>query len=194
VTPEIAESLGLKEPGGALVADVMPDAPAAKAGIEVGDVIVEFDGHAVKESNELPILVARTPIGKKAKVRLVRRGDDKNLTVEIGELREEEVSVASGKAEDFGLTVQPLSPEIAESLGVDPNTKGVVVAGVEAGSAADEAGLRRGDVIVEVNRTAIDSLAAYRKAIQGASSKKSILFLVRRDQNTIFLALKPSAK
>ncbi len=194
VTPEIAESLGLKEPNGALVADVMPDAPAAKAGVEVGDVIVEFDGHPVHESNELPIIVARTPIGKKAKMKIIRGGDDKTLNVEIGELKEEEVSVASGKAEDFGLTVQPLSPDIAESLGVDPNTKGVVVAGVEPGSSADEAGLRRGDVIVEVNRTQIDGLPAYRKALKDASSKKSILFLVRRDQNTIFLALKPSSK
>ena len=194
VTPEIAESMGLPDANGALVSDVMPDTPAKAAGIEVGDVITEFDGHPIKESNELPMMVARTAIGKKAKVKLLRRGKAETLTVEVGELREEEVVAESGEGEDFGLTAQPLTPEIAESLGIDPNSKGVVVAGVEPGSVAEDAGLRRGDVILEINQEQVDGMAAFRNALKKSRGKKSILFLVRRGQNTVFLALKPPAK
>ena len=194
VTPEIAESMGLEDAGGALVADIMPNAPAKEAGIEVGDVIIEFDGHPVKESTELPLLVARTAIGKKAKLKVVRKGKTQTLTVQIGELKEEEVSAAPAEGEDFGLSVQPLTPEIAESLGVESGTKGVVVAEIEPGSVAEDAGLRRGDVVIEVNQEPVDSVSAYRTALKKAKGKKSILFLVRRGQNTVFLALKPPSK
>lgn len=194
VTPDIAESLGLEESRGALVANIMPDTPAAAAGLEVGDVITEFDGHPIKDSNELPMLVAKSPIGKKVKVKVVRRGETSTMNVTVGELKEEEAAVASGKTEDFGLTVQNLTPELAESIGVDPGTRGVVVVGVTPGSPADDAGLRRGDIVVEVNRQPVDNLNSYRKAIQGASTKKNILFLVKREDSTIFLALKPSEK
>ena len=195
VTPDIAESLGLDSPQGALVADLMQDAPAGAGGVEVGDVIVEFDGHAIKESNELPLVVARTPIGKKVDVKVVRRGKTKTVTVEIGEMKEEEAAAAGrGEGEQYGLAVQPLTPEIAESLGIEPRTKGVVVAGVEPGSPGDDAGLQRGDVIMEVNREPVDSVASYRKALQKAGKSKSVLFLIRRGDNTIFLALKPPSK
>jgi serine protease Do len=194
VTPDIAESLGLSQSQGALVADVMTDAPASAAGIEVGDVITEFDGQTIRDSSELPMLVARTAVGKKVKVKVTRRGETKTVTVEVGQLPDEEVAVSAGRSEDYGLTVQSLTPEIAENLGIDPDTKGVVVTGVEPGSAADDAGLRRGDVIVEVDREPVGSLAAYRKALQGAKDKKSVLFLVRRGDNTIFLALKPARR
>jgi serine protease Do len=193
VTPEIADSLGLKEAKGALVADVMKDGPAEEAGIKVGDVIVEFDGHNVKDSTELPLLVARTPVGKVAKVKVLREKDTETLSVKIGELKEEGEVVASGKEEGFGLTVQPLTPDIAENLGMSSDAKGVVVSGVEPGSAADDAGMRRGDVILEVNREAVKDVSSYRKALKGTAKGKSVLFLVRRGDNTIFLAMKPNS-
>jgi serine protease Do len=192
VTPEIAESLNLKEQKGALVADVMKDGPAAEAGIKVGDVIVEFDGHTVKDSTELPLLVARTPIGKSVNVKVLRDKGAETISVKVGELKDEETAVAAGKEENFGLTVQALTPEIADSLGLSGDLKGVVVSGVESGSAAEDAGLRRGDVIQEVNRAPVKNLAGYRKALAGAAKGKSVLFLVRRGENTIFVALKPS--
>jgi serine protease Do len=191
VTPEIAESLGLDAPRGALVADVVKDGPAIDAGMKVGDVIVEFDGHAVKDNTELPRLVARTPVGKSVKVKVIRDKKVETLAVTIAELKDEEVAAASQEEETFGLTVQSLTPDIAESLGLGSDVKGVVVTSVEPGSTADESGLRRGDVILEVNREAVKDLAAYRKALKAAGKGKTVLFLVRRGDNSIFLALKP---
>ena len=191
VTPEIAESMGLDDAHGALVADVMKDGPAIAAGVKVGDVIVEYDGKPVKDSNELPLLVARTPIGRSVTLKLLRGKKTETVSVKIGELKEEEVALESKGTPEFGLTVQPLTPDIAESLGLSDEIKGVVVASVEPGSAADDAGLRRGDVIVEVNQKPVKDVASYRKAVEGAGKGKSLLFLVRRGDNTIFLALKP---
>ena len=193
ITPEIADSLGLTDATGALVADVMKDGPAAEAGIKVGDVIVEFDGHAVKDSTELPLLVARTPVGKSVKVKIIHDKSPSIVSVKINELKDEEV-VAAGKEENFGVTVQALTPEIAESLGLSNDVKGVVVSAVEQGSTADDAGLRRGDVILEVNRQPVKDLAGYHKALQSTGKGKSVLFLVRRGDNTVFLALKPPSE
>jgi serine protease Do len=194
VTSDIAESLKLDNARGALVADVMADTPAAEAGIEVGDVIVEFDGHPVKESTDLPMIVARTPIrtpiGKSAEVKIIRNGRPQTMTVTIGEQRDEEVQMAGGSAGELGMTVQNLTPDIAESLGIDPKTKGVVVASIEPGSAADEAGLQRGDVILEVNRQPVENETAYKKSLQKTEKGKTVLLLVRRGENTIFMALK----
>ncbi len=192
VTPEIAESLGLQEPHGALVADVMKGGPAEDGGIQVGDVIVEFDGHPVKESTELPMLVARTRVGKKVDVKVLRDKKPTMLQVTIQELKEEETAASSEESEDLGLTVQPLTPEIAESLGIEGDEKGMVITSVENGSPADEAGLRRGDVILEVNRKPVGDLGAYRKALHSSEKGKSILLWVRRGDNTIFVAVKPS--
>jgi len=193
VTPEIAESLGLEQSRGALVADVVAGGPAAAAGVKVGDVIVEFDGHPVGESNELPMLVARTPLEKQVTLKILRDKAPMDLPVTIAELQDDETKVASGgDSEKLGLTVQTLTPEIAENLGVE-ETKGVVVTAVESGSAADEAGIRRGDVILEVNRQAIDDADGYKGALKKIEKGKNVLFLVRRGDNTIFLALKPPA-
>jgi serine protease Do len=193
VTPEIAESLGLDEPKGALVADVIKDGPAIEAGMKVGDVIVEFDGHSVKDNTELPLLVARTPVGKSVKVKIIRDKKAETLSVTINELKDEEVAAAGAQEEEgFGLTVQNLTPDIAESLGISGDVKGVVVSAVEPGGSADDAGLRRGDVILEVNREPVKDTNAYRKAIKSAGKGKNVLFLVRRGDNSIFLALKPS--
>jgi serine protease Do len=191
VTPEIAQSLGLEGTQGALVADVVAGGPAEKAGIKVGDVITEFDGHTVRESNELPMMVARTPIGNQVNVKILRDKGPIELPVTIAELSDEETQVASGKSEDkLGLTVQTLTPEIASNLGVDED-KGVVVTSVEPDSVAEEAGLRRGDIILEVNRRQVNDADAFRATLKEREAGKNILFLVRRGDNTIFLALKP---
>jgi serine protease Do len=190
VTPDIAESLGLDKAYGALVANVSKDGPAEKAGVKVGDVIIEFDGNAIKDSGDLPIIVARTPVEKKVRMKILRDKKELSLNVSVGELKDEEVVASAPEKGELGLTVQRLTPQMAESLGLD-KSEGVVVSAVEPGSAADEAGIRRGDVIMEVDRRAVRNLDDYKKAIAGVRKGRGVLFLVRRGDSTLFLALKP---
>src|SRR4030095_5701265 len=134
-------------------ADVVKDGPAEAAGLKQGDVIVEFDGKPVIDSAELPLLVARTGVGKTARVKVVRDKQSQEFTVKIGELKDEDIAAATGSTnDDLGLAVQTLTPELADNLSLDKSLKGVVVTQVEPGGPAAEAGLRRGDVILEVNR------------------------------------------
>jgi serine protease Do len=190
VTPEIAESLGMDRPRGALVANVSKDGPAEKAGVKVGDVIIEFDGKEVKDSGELPIIVARTAIDKKARMKVLRDKKEVSLTVAVGELKDEEVVASAPEKGELGLTVQKVTPQIAETLGLE-KTDGVVVTAVEPGSASDEAGIRRGDVILQVDQKSIRSVDEFKKAVAATKKGKGVLFLVRRGENTLFLALKP---
>jgi serine protease Do len=190
VTPEIAESLGMDKGYGALVANVSKDGPADKAGVKVGDVIVEFDGKEVKESSDLPIIVARTTVEKRARMKVLRDKKEVTLTVTVGELKDEEVVASAPEKGELGLTVQRLTPQMAESLGLD-KTEGVVVTVVEPGSVADEAGIRRGDVIMEVDRKPIRNLDEYKKSVGAIRKGRGVLFLVRRGDSTLFLALKP---
>ena len=190
VTPELAESLGMEKSQGALVANVSKDGPADKSGVKVGDVIVEFDGKEIKDSGELPIIVARTPVDKKVRMKVLRDKKELTLNVAVGELKDEEIVASAPEKGEMGLTVQRLTPQIAESLGLE-KADGIVVSAVEPGSAADEAGIRRGDVIVEIDRKPIRNLEEYKKSIATVRKGKGVLFLVRRGESTLFLALRP---
>jgi serine protease Do len=191
IDKDTQDLLGLKSLQGALVSKVEPGSPADKAGIQRGDVIVEFNGKPVKSMEELPRLVAATPVGSDASVKVVRKGETKTLTVKLGELKPEEVA-QGGKEEEqkpgaYGLSVQKLTPDIAEQLGLE-STKGLVITQVEPDSTADKAGLQRGDVILEANQKAVDSPEALKKELE--SSKKGVLLLIRRGDAEIFVALK----
>jgi serine protease Do len=191
VTPELAKSFGLDRERGALVADVMADTPAAKAGIERGDVIVEFNGRKIEEMNDLPRVVASTPPDTDVPMTLLRKGQEKVVQVKVAELKEERVAAGGGGTleESLGMTVQELTPEIARSLGVS-ESKGVVVTNVEEGSPADEAGLRRGDVLVEGNQKKIENLRDYRAALGRVAGGDSLLLLVRRGDSVLYVAMK----
>ena len=191
VTAELADNFGLDRPIGALVGQVMPDSPADKAGLKAGDVIIEYNGKEVSLMSMLPAMVANTSVGEKAKLVLVRDGKKKNITVEIGKLEDEDSVLAdteTGTSRKLGLTVQELTPKIAESLGID-ETKGLIVSDISPGSAAAEVGILRGDIILEINKEKIESIAQYKKALQAAQEKKSMLLLMKRDQNTRFVVL-----
>jgi serine protease Do len=190
VTPEIADSLGMDRGRGALVANVSKDGPAEKAGVKVGDVIIEFDGKEIKDSGDLPIVVARTPVDRKVRMKVLRDKKELQLTVSVGELKDEEVVASAPEKGELGMTVQRLTPQIAESLGLE-KAEGVVVSAVDPGSAADEAGIRRGDVILEVDRKPIRNIDEYKKSLAGVRKGKGVLLLVRRGESTLFLALKP---
>ncbi|HWH76371.1 MAG TPA: PDZ domain-containing protein, partial [Candidatus Binatus sp.] len=188
ITPELAESMGLKESRGALVADVTKGGPSERAGLKSGDVIVEFDRKAIKDSSDLPQQVARVAPGTAVTVKILRDGKEMSLPLTVGELKETEVA-ASTQEGDLGLTVQPLTPQLAENLGLE-RADGLVVTAVTPGSAADEAGLRSGDVVSEINRRPVRNLGDYSREMARAEKAKSVLFLVKRGQNSVFLALK----
>jgi serine protease Do len=188
VTPEIAESLGMKPARGALVAEVLRGGPAELAGVKPGDVILEFDRKEVKDSSDLPIEVARVAPGTRLQLKLWRDGKEVTLPLTVGEMKEAEVSASTDEG-DLGLTVQPITPRLAENLGLD-RAEGLVITAVKSGGAADEAGLRPGDVIVEINREPVKNLADYRRELARNEKAKSVLLLVRRGQSNLFLALK----
>jgi serine protease Do len=189
VTPEIAESLGMKQSSGALVADVAKAGPAERAGIKTGDVIVEFNGKQIKDSGELPLQAARTAPGKQAQLKILRNGKELTLPLTVGELKDREV-VAATENGDLGLAVQPVNPSMAAELGLE-RTEGLVITSIKPGSVADEAGLQRGDVIAEINRQPMRNLSDYNRAVEKTEKGKSVLFLVRRGEGSLFLALKP---
>ncbi len=193
ITPEIAESLGLEKDRGALVADVAKDSPAAQSGIRVGDVIVEYNGKDIKTSSDLPLLVAQTPVGSTAKLTVLRDKKQVPMTVKIAQLKDAEVVATAPQKNQLGLAVQNITPEMAESLGAD-KPAGVVVTSVQPGSVAAEAGIRRGDVILEINRTTVGNTNDFQKLAAQAKPGENILFLMRRGGNNLFVALQVPAK
>lgn len=189
VTPPAADALGLRESQGALVSEVMADSPAEKVGIKRGDVILRFRGKPVTEVRDLPRLVAETPVGTEAEMEILRDGRRMTLRLRVGELREERLAQARPQDPGFGLTVQDLTPELAKGLGV-PEGQGVAVTRVAPGSAADEAGVRKGDVILEVNRKPVKTRDAFEAAIRQRGEGSSLLLLVRRRDTTRYIAMK----
>jgi serine protease Do len=196
VTPEIAEAMGLGEPHGALVADVLKDGPAKAAGLQRGDVIIAFNNQPVSDSQELPLLVGRTPVGRNANVKIIRNKATKDLTVTITASREEELAsareegTAPGEKSPLGLHVKDLSPQLARELGLGEKT-GVVISSVRPGSSADEAGLRARDIILEVNRQAVKDVGSYEQALKTGGKDKIVLLLVKREDTTLFVPVKP---
>ena len=192
VDEDIAKSLDLPEAQGALVAKVFADSPASAAGIEVGDVIVEFDGQHIRKSNDLPTIVASTPVGKAVKVAIVRAGNKKTVDVTIAKLEEEAAEAKPVKADELGLSIQDITPEIASDLGLPRDAKGVVVSGVRRASPADEAGLRAGDVIESVGNQPVGDVKEFRKLLSSRDPADSVLVLVRRGDQTLFRVIKPA--
>jgi serine protease Do len=191
VSEDLARALELPEAQGALVADVMAKSPAADAGIERGDVIVNYNGKPIVENDQLPILVANTELGKTVKLDVIRGGKSKTIEVKIRELKEEdEEQIASGADESkLGLVVQDLTEDIAKGLGVEEG-RGVLVSNIVPDSAAAEAGLKRGDIILAVGTKEINSAKEFKSLTKDAKKERPLLLLVRRGENTIFLTLK----
>ena len=191
VTPELAKSFGLKDNKGALVSQVVPNSPAEKAGIQQGDIILEFDGQEVSDSKELPRIVASTPVGTSVMVKLSRDGKVTDRQVKLGEMEEKaEVAKAPSTHKRLGITVQNLTPEIAQGLGLKKET-GVVVTQVEPGSPASDAGIQTGDVIQEVNRKPVKNVEDFVQKVEKAKDKDSILLFIQRGQNSLFAAVTP---
>ena len=200
VTADLAKSFNLSDTGGALVSDVMEGSPAEKAEIRQGDVIVSYDGKVIEDLSSLRNFVAETDIGKKVKLIVIRDKKKKRIEVEIEEQPKEfgRFSKRSSKESEgpartalAGITVTDLTPDLARRLRLPRNETGVVITRVGPGSPAMKARLRKGDLIVELNRESILRVEDYERVAATISRKDIVLLLIKRQGRNIFLSLKP---
>jgi serine protease Do len=204
VTEEIAETLGLNEAKGALVATVIEGGPAEEAGIRAGDIVLEFDGKDVEEMRRLPRIVADTDVEKSVDVVLWRDGRKQDVKVKVGALDEGEEKMAaragggkeskgaSDKIDDLGLTVAVIDDKLRERFEIDADTKGVVVTEVDASGNAAEKGVRPGDVIVEVSQEPVSTPADVLDKIKAAveAKRKSLLLLIEGEAGVRWVAVR----
>ncbi len=203
VTEDLASSLGLDRPYGALVASVIPNSPAEKAGIKPGDVILNFNGSEVTEMRKLPRLVAETKVNSKSNVTIWRNEKKKSLKVVIAEMKEEEKEVKESKEkidsemlksdyfEQLGITLSSITQDVRMRQNIPENVSGLLVTKVEQNTDAEIKGIRPGDIIQQINQVSINDINAFRKIINSLKgSKKGVLLLVNRQGNINFVALK----
>ena len=189
LTPELAESFGVEDQNGILVAQVSEDSPAQKAGMKQGDIIVNFQGEAVKNTGTFRNQVSLVPPGTKVDIGVMRQGKKLNLGAVIGRMDGAQIAVSSAKTIDnTGLSVQTISPELANQLGVTAG-KGVVVTNVATGSPAESAGIDTGTIIFEVNREPVNSTQQFKALVDQSASKKKVLLLVGKGGSTRFVVL-----
>jgi serine protease Do len=194
VSKELAQQFSLPENQGVLVADVMADGPASKAGLLRGDVILKFDGKEISDSHTLPRMVAETPVGEKVELVILRNHEEKVLPIVIGEMPDsddpEESSAAPKPDRNLGMQLEDITPDQARQLKLD-RVGGIVVRRVDRGSPAGEAGIRQGDIIVEVARKPVNNIRDFNRIISGLDKNQGILLLVRRQGVTHYVVVKP---
>ncbi len=191
VNPPMAKAFGLKDPRGALVGDVNSDSPAARAGLKQGDIVLELDGKPVADSRDLSLKVGLIAPGTEVKLKVFRDGAERELRVKLGEMpaKMAQSGGKTGRAAQSleGLSVDELTADVARQLGLPPGTKGVVVSDVQPGSAVAEAGLRRGDVIQQVNHKPVTSVNEFQSTLgQGG---QTLLLLINRGGSTLYVAI-----
>lgn len=195
VTPAIARTMGLDKPTGALISDVSPGSPAEKAGLRRGDIVLAINGEPVNETRELSLRVAMLAPGTTARLRVFRERRQIEVPVVLGEQPAERRAMGPGAEPGAaralqGVSVTNLTPRLREQLGLPPGVSGVLVTGVDPDSPAFEAGLRRGDVIQEVNGRGVASVAEFERAIRQAGAE-AVLLLVNRGGSVFFVAIEP---
>ena len=182
-----------------LINEILEDSPAKKAGLERGDVIVEYDGRSVENSTQLRNAVAQTVVGKKVVVKFMR--EKKSRAVEVA-IAEQPKNVAQAGGEDAGaatpssgllsdLDVRELTSELAARFGLGANERGVVIAKVRQGSPAEESGLKEGDLLLEINRQPTATIKAYERAVSKLGKGQAALLLIKRQGRPFFVTLKP---
>jgi serine protease Do len=197
VTRELAESFGMDNPHGALVAKVLEDSPAEQAGLQVGDVIVEFNGKKVTRSSSLPPMVGRTPVDKYANVTIIRNHRKQTIRVKIAQLPGDITQASrapdvekSIKKSALGLTVKDIDAVTKRKLKLEG---GVQVMEVETAGPAVEAGIRSGDVISMIDNHSVSSVNEFEAVLEGLKPGKSVAILIQRSNGPVFLAIKPQA-
>jgi serine protease Do len=196
ITPDIAEAKDLSSTEGVLVGQVSEDTPAQRGGLEVGDVIINFDGQKVEGVRQFRLMVAEKSPGSKVNIVVMRDGQRKELIVTLGD-RAEYLSLASegeGEGEKpswLGIEVEDVHGDFARRSGLDEE-RGVVVTSVEVGSPADDKGITRGDVILRIGNEEVEDIEDYRRILRALEGQtKAILFLIKRGDQTSFVAVKP---
>ena len=185
LTPELAASFGAKDRKGALVADVVPESPAAAAGLKSGDIVLEFNGQKVEEPGDLARAVGLATPGQTAKLKVWRDGQERALDIRMTEQPGER------QATTLGLTVKPATAEVARELEL-PSTDGVVVDNVASGSAADKAGIRPGDVIREINRKPVKTMADFDRLARSTRREQPMTIKVQRGASSLYVAIPPT--
>ena len=195
ISKDLADSFGMKSTNGALVSDIEKGGPAEKAGLEVGDVILKFDGKPIIASSDLPRVVGATKPGSAVNVEVLRRGKPRSLALEVGEMPQDKEEVATprppakAEANRLGLTLRELTPQQKKKLN---GKNGLLVLAAEG--AAVQAGIRRGDVVLAVNSNELQSVAQFNKLVATVPEGKSVALLVLRGEDTLYLAVKVGDK
>jgi len=199
---DTAQALGLKDTSGVLVSDVKKGSAAEKAGFKRTDVITAINGEKIEDSNILRNKVAGTLPGTELKITVLRDGNPVELNATLDEFEQpggkgdDESGDTGGNSDSqsgtgkLGLTLQPLTPQIAKQFGIEEGTEGMLVTGIDPSGAAAEAGIARGDVLLEINRRSVNSMGDVQSALESAAGKPVLLLLSRRGQ-TIYLTVRP---
>ncbi|MCL5405517.1 MAG: DegQ family serine endoprotease [Deltaproteobacteria bacterium] len=197
ITPELAKSFGISATKGVIVADVVQQGPAAKAGVKRGDVIKTLDGKTVENASELSRRVAAIKPGTAVSLGIIRDGKHITVNVKLGTLPAKlpkAGTLVPGTETAWGITVQNLTPELAQTFGLSAGETGVIITKVKPGSAAADAMLRTGDVIKRVNRQKVENIQDWKKAIAKMKKGEPLLLLVERGGTTFYVAIKPADK
>lgn len=199
LSPELAREFGLKKAAGALVTEIFRGSPAEKANLKRGDVILSFNGKKIKNVDSLRNLVAQSKVGSKAKLDILRDGKNIVVDVTIAEFLKEVVQAMTEEPEDespheentfAGFSVMSLTDDIAKQLDISKNERGVVIVKVEPFSVSEEAGLKKGDVIQEINKKKIDNLSDFNKVMKNIREGDTVLLFVNRSGNKFYITLK----
>ncbi len=190
LTEDMAKSFKFESTDGVLVGDVTKDSPAAKAGLKSGDIIVEHDGKAVKDVNQLRNLVAATAPDKEVTIKLFRDGKKESVVAKIGQLDSAQARAAKkAGSSELGLSVETLTADLAQKMGIEEE-RGVVVTAVEPGSPADRVGIRRNDVILSIDGNEVADAGAFNAALASADLKKGVRLRVKTGGLTRFVFIK----
>jgi serine protease Do len=199
VTPEYTQFFNLKEATGALVSQVTPDSPAAKAGLKYGDVIDQLDGHKVMDSSSLQIAISQRKPGQKIELGVIRNGQPITVSATVGEyhkpgteMAENDAAPGQANTGKLGLAVDDLDSDARQQLNVPADVKGAAIANVRPGSPAEDAGLQPGDVVQEVNRKPVTSAEQFANAMHAMPAGKDILLLVWSKGNSSFRVVHPT--
>src|SRR5689334_2111678 len=196
LTPELAKSFNAKDTKGVLISDVVGDSPASKAGLKPGDILLEFDGKKVDAPADLQRTVGLAQPGQDARMKVWRDQAEKTIDIKIGEAPDEKEAQqrpARTTPSTLGLEVRPITPDLARQLNLK-STDGVIVARVEEGSAAGEAGVQRGGVIREINRQKVRSMADYERLTKDIKDGDRLTVLLQRGQMSLYVAFTATAK